>query len=160
MEAACSSETLSFIYRAVSCHKPENCRANHKSHTKRKDAVHVTKWMEGSTPPLILILALTEVNGQIHTPDAISLGKGRMIPITLHARWAPKPVWAFWWRKNNMPSWETNRLRGRKALTFRHRESSIHDRRFATLQRTLIIYLINKYISLSDICLTVHHWYK
>ena len=34
------------------------------------------------------------------------------------------------------------------------------DRRFATLQRTLFIYLINKYISLSDICLTVHHWYK
>ena len=34
------------------------------------------------------------------------------------------------------------------------------DRRFTTLQRTLFIYLINKYISLSDICLTVHHWYK
>ena len=31
---------------------------------------------------------------------------------------------------------------------------------FATLQRTLFMYLINKYISLSDICLTVHHWYK
>ena len=45
-------------------------------------------------------------------------------------------------------------------LTFRHRESSIYDRRFATLQRTLFIYLINKYIYLSDICLTVHHWYK
>jgi len=27
----------------------------------------------------------------------------------------------------------------------------------ATLQRTLFIYLINTYISLSDICLTVHH---
>ena len=39
-------------------------------------------------------------------------------------------------------------------LTFRHRASSRH---FATLQRTLFIYLINKYISLSDICLTVHH---
>jgi len=24
----------------------------------------------------------------------------------------------------------------------------------------LFIYLINKYISLSDICLTVHHWHK
>ena len=34
------------------------------------------------------------------------------------------------------------------------------DMRFTTLQRTLFIYLINKYISLSDICLTVHHWYK
>ena len=45
-------------------------------------------------------------------------------------------------------------------LTFRHRASSVQDRRFATLQRTLFIYLINKYISLSDICLTVHHWYK
>ena len=33
-------------------------------------------------------------------------------------------------------------------------------RRFTTLQRTLFIYLINKNISLSDICLTVHHWYK
>ena len=46
-------------------------------------------------------------------------------------------------------------------LTFRHRASSIYrDRRFATLQRTLFIYLINKYISLADICWTVHHWYK
>ena len=35
--------------------------------------------------------------------------------------------------------------------------SVYRDRRFATLQRTLFIYLINKYISLSDICLTVHH---
>jgi len=43
------------------------------------------------------------------------------------------------------------------ALTFRHRASSIYDSRFATLQRTLFVYLINKYISLSDICLTVHH---
>ena len=42
-------------------------------------------------------------------------------------------------------------------LTFRHRASSVQDRHFATLQRTVFIYLINKYISLSDICLTVHH---
>ena len=42
-------------------------------------------------------------------------------------------------------------------LTFRYRASCIQDRRFATLQRTLFIYLINKYISLCDICLTVHH---
>jgi hypothetical protein len=41
-------------------------------------------------------------------------------------------------------------------LTFRHRASSIKDRRFATLQRTPFIYLI-KYISLPDIFLTVHH---
>ena len=41
-------------------------------------------------------------------------------------------------------------------LTFRHRASSIQDRHFATLHRTLFIYLINKYISLSDICLTVY----
>ena len=47
-----------------------------------------------------------------------------------------------------------------RRLTFRHRASSIYDRRFAALQRTLFIYLINKHISLSDICLTVHHWYK
>jgi len=46
------------------------------------------------------------------------------------------------------------------ALTFRNRASCIQDRRFATFQRTLFIYLINKYITLSDICLTVHHWYK
>jgi hypothetical protein len=39
-------------------------------------------------------------------------------------------------------------------LTFRHRASSIQDRHFTTLQRRLFIYLINKYISLSDICLT------
>jgi hypothetical protein len=45
-------------------------------------------------------------------------------------------------------------------LTFRHRASCILDSSFTTLQRTLLIYLINKYISLSDICLTVHHWYK
>ena len=43
-----------------------------------------------------------------------------------------------------------------RILTFRHRAFSIEDRHFATLQRTLFIYLINKYISLSDICLTVH----
>ena len=42
-------------------------------------------------------------------------------------------------------------------LTFRHRSFSMQDRRFAILQRTLFMYLINKYISLSDICLTVHH---
>ena len=41
-------------------------------------------------------------------------------------------------------------------LNFRHRASSIYDRRFAAIQRTLFIYLINKCISLSDICLTVH----
>ena len=28
------------------------------------------------------------------------------------------------------------------------------------LSPTLLVYLINKYISLSDICLIVHHWYK
>ena len=27
-------------------------------------------------------------------------------------------------------------------------------------KKTALVYLINKYISLSDICLTVHHWYK
>ena len=44
------------------------------------------------------------------------------------------------------------------ALTFRHRASCIQDRRFAVLSRErLFIYLINKYISLSDTCLTVHH---
>ena len=44
-------------------------------------------------------------------------------------------------------------------LTFRHCASSIY-RCFATLQRTLFVYLMNKYISFSEICLTVHHWYK
>ena len=38
-------------------------------------------------------------------------------------------------------------------LTFRHRASSVKDRRFAPLQRTLFIYLINQYISQSDIFL-------
>ena len=56
--------------------------------------------------------------------------------------------WWFWWTE----TWNT--------LTFRHRSFSMQDSRFATLQRTLFMYLINKYISLSDICLTVHHWYK
>ena len=45
-------------------------------------------------------------------------------------------------------------------LTFRNRASCIYDRRFATFYRTLFIYLINKYISLSDIYLTEQHWYK
>jgi hypothetical protein len=45
-------------------------------------------------------------------------------------------------------------------LTFRHRASCMEDRHFATLQRTFFIYLTNKYISLSDIRLTVHHRYK
>jgi len=40
------------------------------------------------------------------------------------------------------------------SLTFRRRASSIQDRRFSALQRRLFIYLINNYISLSDICLT------
>ena len=31
------------------------------------------------------------------------------------------------------------------------------NRRSATLQRTLFIYLLNKYISLSGVCLTMHH---
>ena len=44
-----------------------------------------------------------------------------------------------------------------RGLTFRHVRPVYMDRCFATLQRTLFIYLINKYISLSDICLTVHH---
>ena len=44
-----------------------------------------------------------------------------------------------------------------RGLTFRHLRPVYRDRHFATLQRTLFIYLINKYISLSDICLTVHH---
>ena len=45
-------------------------------------------------------------------------------------------------------------------LTFRHRASCIQDRRLATPQRTLFPYSINKYILLSDICLTLHHRYK
>jgi len=42
-------------------------------------------------------------------------------------------------------------------LNFSHRASSIFDRRFATPWRTLFVYLINKYIPLSNICVTVHH---
>jgi len=53
-------------------------------------------------------------------------------------------------------AWQ-HKLEGGVELTFRHRASSIWDRGFATLQRTLFIYLINKYISFSDICLIVHH---
>ena len=45
----------------------------------------------------------------------------------------------------------------RAGLTFRRLNPVYRDRRFVTLQRMLFIYLINKYISLSDICLTVHH---
>ena len=42
-------------------------------------------------------------------------------------------------------------------LNFRHCVSCIQDRRFTAIHRTLFMYLINKYISFSDICLTVHH---
>ena len=57
-------------------------------------------------------------------------------------------------------NWQKQPWRLILLLTFRYRASSIKDRRFAALQRTLFIYLINKYISLSDTCLTVHHCYK
>jgi len=49
----------------------------------------------------------------------------------------------------------TNKTPKHNCLTFRHRTSCILG--LTTLQRTLFIYLINKYISLYDICLTVHH---
>ena len=62
--------------------------------------------------------------------------------------------------RNRRPSASFNFQHPFFSLTFRHRASSIQDSHFGTLQRTLFIYLINKYISLSDICLTVHHWYK
>ena len=51
-------------------------------------------------------------------------------------------------------------LRCLTQLTFRHLASSVYDRRFTTHERMHFIYLINKYISLSDIYLAVHHWYK
>jgi len=44
-----------------------------------------------------------------------------------------------------------------RGLTLGNVRPVYRDRRFATLQRMLFIYLIKKYISLSDICLTVHH---
>jgi len=59
--------------------------------------------------------------------------------------------------RSNISDWPASLLFKLNTLTFRHRASSIEDRHFATLQRALFIYLINKYISLSDICLTVHH---
>ena len=42
-------------------------------------------------------------------------------------------------------------------LTFRHRASCILGQAFHYSPENVFIYLINKYISLSDICLTVHH---
>jgi len=54
-------------------------------------------------------------------------------------------------------TWNILMMVTESSLTFRHRAFSIKDRRFPTLQRTLFIYLINKYIPLFDICLTVHH---
>ena len=42
-------------------------------------------------------------------------------------------------------------------LTFRHRASSILGQTFRYSPENAFIYLINKYISLSDIRLTVHH---
>ena len=91
-------------------------------------------------------------------------------------RWAPQPVWAYCRTQNSCQSWvlfhaannvqiqyttqHSAQMTIRSVLTLRHRASSIWDRRFATPQRMVFIYLINKYISLSDICLTVHHSYK
>ena len=42
-------------------------------------------------------------------------------------------------------------------LTFRHRASCILGQAFHYSPEKAFYYLINKYISLSDICLTVHH---
>ena len=64
----------------------------------------------------------------------------------------PVSEWSCW--RTFIESWPHSELNLGTALPL------YRDRRFATLQRTLFIYLINKYISLSDICLTVHHWYK
>ena len=46
-------------------------------------------------------------------------------------------------------------IEGRMILTFRHRALSIYDRHFATLQRTLFIYLNNKYKDVSKSSRTV-----
>ena len=43
------------------------------------------------------------------------------------------------------------------ALTFRHRASCILGQAFHYSPENAFYILINKYISLSDICLTVHH---
>ena len=45
----------------------------------------------------------------------------------------------------------------RPSLTFRHRASCTLGQAFRYSPEKAFIYLINKYISLSDICLTVHH---
>ena len=64
----------------------------------------------------------------------------------------PVSEWSCW--RMFIETWPHSELNFGTALPL------YRDRSFATLQRTLFIYLINKYISLSDICLTVHHWYK
>ena len=69
----------------------------------------------------------------------------------------PIGMYRFRWQGNSKMGGKEQDQRMLNLLTFRHRVSSIYDTRFTTLQRTLFIYLINKYISLSDICLTVHH---
>ena len=46
-------------------------------------------------------------------------------------------------------------------INFWHRASCILGQAFHySPENAFFIYLINKYISLSDICLTMHHWYK
>ena len=42
-------------------------------------------------------------------------------------------------------------------ITFKHRASCILGQAFHYSSENAFYYLINKYISLSDICLTVHH---
>jgi len=65
--------------------------------------------------------------------------------------------------KLNLSDSRTTNSYGRRntacRLTFRHRASFILGQEFRYSPRTLFIYLINKYISLSDVCLTVYHWY-
>jgi len=43
-----------------------------------------------------------EVNGHLHPPGALALGKEPLIPIGEAAGWATKPVWTWWQREKSL----------------------------------------------------------
>ena len=62
------------------------------------------------------------------------------------------------WKNKNKKKINKKKPSCKSLLTFRHRASCVLGQAFHySPENAFYIYLINKYISLSDICLTVHH---
>ena len=122
------------------------------STSTRRSATQVGNWnlfqqrvQQNSQQWTDLVNRATTNNEQIDKSITIIWGELGEMSKKYFPPFLPKTKYTPWWSPKL------------NSLTFRHRASSIWDRRLATLQRTLFIYLINKYILLSDICLTVHH---